>query len=52
MEPESINGLKNGILKAIDMDKPSHHAKRYAKNNLDKEVILRIFKGKINKKFE
>tara|TARA_Y100001935_G_scaffold54284_1_gene45410 strand:+ start:9388 stop:10599 length:1212 start_codon:yes stop_codon:yes gene_type:complete len=49
VEPESINDLKTGILKAINMDKPNHHAQRYAKNNLDKEVILRNFLRAIEK---
>tara|TARA_B100000674_G_scaffold92251_1_gene64861 strand:+ start:10124 stop:11335 length:1212 start_codon:yes stop_codon:yes gene_type:complete len=49
VEPESINDLKTGILKAISMDKPNHHAQRYAKNNLDKEVILRNFLRAIEK---
>ena len=43
VSPESVSELKNGILKAIDMDQPNLHAKRYAIENLDKEIILSNF---------
>ena len=43
VSPESVSELKNGILKAINMDQPNLHAKRYAIENLDKEIILSNF---------
>ena len=48
VKPESLEELKNGILKTIEMKQPNNIATKYAQNHLDKENILNNFEQNIN----
>ena len=47
VKPESVQALKDGILRAISMEKPNLIAKQYALDNLDKQKVLSRFFNKL-----
>jgi colanic acid biosynthesis glycosyl transferase WcaI len=49
VEPESVDGLKAGILKSISLARPNLVAKNYARDYLEKDTILGQFISDISK---
>ena len=49
VEPESVEALIAGIDRALSMPKPNQIAQKYAKNFLDKDIILNRFIKEVDK---